>query len=138
MRCPRPVTGTAFSFVTPGGCNDMHDCPVASDDDWLKEWIPVIQQSAAYQSGQLVVFVTWDEGAGSDKVNGETCWDTAHASSAAYPSCNVATVVPHPIQVRAGDYFNHLSLLGTAEDLLGLPRLPTTQSYTGLQSAFGL
>jgi hypothetical protein len=38
----------------------------------------------------------------------------------------------------SGGYFNHLSLLGTAEDLLGLPRLPTTQGYTGLQSAFGL
>jgi hypothetical protein len=38
----------------------------------------------------------------------------------------------------SGGYFNHLSLLGTAEDLLGLPRLPATQGYTGLQPAFGL
>jgi hypothetical protein len=35
-------------------------------------------------------------------------------------------------------YFNHLSLLGTAEDLLGLPRLPGAKGYTGLQAAFGL
>lgn len=131
----------AFSFVTPGGCDDMHDCPVVAGDDWLKEWIPVIQQSAAYQSGQLVVFITWDEGTGSDKVNGETCWDTAHASSSAYPSCHVATIVMSPYTTpgtQSADYFNHLSLLGTAEDLLGLPRLPTTQGYQGLQSAFGL
>jgi phosphatidylinositol-3-phosphatase len=131
----------AFSFVTPGGCDDMHDCPVAAGDDWLKEWIPVIQESAAYQSGQLAVFVTWDEGTGSDKVNGETCWDSAHASSAAYPSCHVATIVMSPYTTpgtRSGSYFNHLSLLGTAEDLLGLPRLPTAQGYPGLQSAFGL
>jgi hypothetical protein len=39
---------------------------------------------------------------------------------------------------KSGDYFNHLSLLGTAGDLLGLARLPTTQGYQGLQSAFGL
>jgi hypothetical protein len=46
----------------------------------------------------------------------------------------------------SGDYFNHLSLLGTnhlsllgtAKDLLGLPRLPTTSGYTGLQAAFRL
>ena len=38
----------------------------------------------------------------------------------------------------SGSYFNHLSLLGTAEDLLGLPRLPTSEGYTGLESAFGL
>lgn len=131
----------AFSFVTPGGCDDMHDCPTRVGDDWLREWIPIIQQSAAYQSGQLVVFITWDEGTGSDKTDGETCWDSTHADSAAYPSCHVATIVMSPYTApgtRSGDYFNHLSLLGTAEDLLGLPRLPAAQGYTGLQSAFGL
>jgi len=131
----------AFSFVTPGGCNDMHDCGVAVGDDWLSQWIPVIQQSAAYQNGQLVVFITWDEGSGSDKTNGETCWDATHADPVAYPSCHVATIVMSPYTTpgtTSGDYFNHLSLLGTAEDLLGLPRLPTTQGYTGLESAFGL
>jgi phospholipase C len=131
----------AFSFVSPGGCDDTHDCSTTVGDDWLKEWIPVIQQSAAYQSGQLAVFITWDEGEGSDKANGETCWDAAHADSVAYPSCQVATIVlsPHTTPGTAsGDYFNHLSLLGTAEDLLGLPRLPATAGYTGLESAFGL
>ncbi len=131
----------AFSFVTPGGCNDMHDCSVKVGDDWLKEWIPIIQQSAAYQSGQLVVFITSDEGTGADKVNGETCWDAAHADSASYPSCHVATIVMSPYTppgTSSASYFNHLSLLGTAEDLLGLPRLPTTEGYAGLQSAFGL
>lgn len=131
----------AFSLVSPGGCDDMHDCPTAVGDAWLKDWIPVIQQSAAYQSGQLVVFITWDEGTGADKTAGETCWDSTHADSAAYPSCHVATVVMSPYTAPgtvSGSYFNHLSLLGTAEDLLGLPRLPTTTGYTGLQSGFGL
>ena len=131
----------AFSFVTPGGCDDMHDCSTTVGDDWLSEWIPLIQQSAAYQSGQLVVFITWDEGAGPDKANGETCWDPAHADSSAFPSCHVATIVMSPHTTPgtvSSDYFNHLSLLGTAEDLLSLPRLPGAQGYAGLQSAFGL
>jgi hypothetical protein len=131
----------AFSFVTPGGCDDMHDCSATVGDAWLKEWIPVIQRSAAYQSGQLVVFITSDEGTGSDQVNGETCWDAAHAASVTYPSCRVATMVMSPYTAAgttSGSYFNHLSLLGTAEDLLGLPRLPATEGYAGLQSAFRL
>jgi phosphatidylinositol-3-phosphatase len=131
----------AFSFVSPGGCDDMHDCSTTVGDDWLREWIPIIQQSAAYQSGQLIVFITVDEGTGSDKVSGETCWDATHADSVTYPSCHVATIVMSPYTTpgtTSGDYFNHLSLLGTAEDLLGLPRLPATQGYTGLQAAFGL
>jgi len=131
----------AFSFVTPGGCDDMHDCPVAAGDDWLRNWIPVIQRSAAYRSGHLVVFLTWDEGTGADKVNGEPCWNTAHAGSSAYPSCHVATIVMSPYTApgtKAGGYFNHLSLLGTVEDLLGLPRLPATRGHAGLQSAFRL
>jgi phosphatidylinositol-3-phosphatase len=131
----------AYSFVTPGGCDDMHSCPTSAGDDWLKTWIPVIQRSAAYQNGQLVVFITWDEGTGADKVDGETCWDATHANSAAYPSCHVATSVMSPYTTpgtTSGTYFNHLSLLGTAEDLLGLPRLPTTAGYTGLEADFGL
>jgi phospholipase C len=131
----------AFSFVSPGGCNDMHDCSTTAGDDWLKQWIPKIQQSAAYQSGQLAVFITWDEGVGADRADGETCSDSRHADSAAFPSCHVPTIVMSPYTTpgtTSGDYFNHLNLLGTAQDLLGLPRLPTTQGETGLQSAFGL
>ena len=131
----------AFSFVTPGGCDDMHDCGTGAGDDWLREWIPIIQRSAAYQSGQLVVFITWDEGEGSDKANGETCWDAKHANSLAFPSCHVATIVmsPHTTPgTRSSAYFSHLSLLGTAEHLLSLPRLPATRRYPGLESAFGL
>ena len=111
------------------------------EDDWLKEWIPVIQQSAAYQSGQLVVFITSDEGTGSDKVNGESCWDTTHAVSATYPSCHIATMVMSPYTVpgtRSGSYFNHLVCSAPPKTCSGLPRLPTAVGYTGLESAFGL
>jgi len=64
-----------YSFVTPNACNDMHSCSTASGDKWLSKWIPIIEKSAAYQSGQLVVFITWDEGHASDDTAGETCYD---------------------------------------------------------------
>ncbi len=93
------------------------------------------------QHGQLVVFITWDEGEGTDKVAGEHCWDSAHAHSSAYPSCWVATLVLSPYTkpgTRSWAYFNDRGLLGTAEDMLGLPRLAATSGYTSLRTAFGL
>ncbi len=131
----------AFSFVTPNACADMHDCSTSTGDTWLKTWIPVIARSAAYQSGQLVVFITWDEGTGADKADGERCWNSAHADTSLYPSCWVATLVLSPYTragTRSGEYFNHLGLLGTAEDLLGLGRLATTRGQVSLRAAFGL
>jgi len=131
----------AFSFVTPNACNDMHSCSTSTGDNWLKTWVPIIQKSAAYQSGQLVVFITWDEGNGADKAAGERCWNSTHANTSLFPSCWVATLVLSPYTgrgTRSGSYFSHLGLLGTAEDMLGLPRLATTSGYASLRSAFGL
>jgi phospholipase C len=131
----------AFSFVTPNACDDMHSCATSAGDSWLKTWVPIIQHSAAYQSGQLVVFITWDEGRGADQTQGERCWDSTHANTAVYPSCWVATLVLSPFTkpgTRSGAYFSHLGLLGTAQDLLGLPRLATTSGCGGLRRAFGL
>jgi hypothetical protein len=93
------------------------------------------------QSGQLVVFITWDEGKGADDVRGEQCWNSTHANTSLYPSCWVATLVLSPFTkpgLRSGSYFNHLGLLGTAQDLFGLPRLATTSGYASLRKAFGL
>jgi len=87
------------------------------------------------------VFITWDEGEGADKMAGEQCWNSGHANTSQYPSCWVAALVlsPHTEPgTRSGSRFNHLSLLATAEDLLGLRRLATTRGYTSLRSAFGL
>ncbi len=125
----------AFSLVVPGGCDDMHDCNVTAGDDWLKEWVPVITQSAAYQAGQLAVFITWDEGEGGAKSNGENCTASSDVS------CHVALIVlsEHviPGTVVSGSY-SHLSTLATAEDLLGLPRLATVSGQASMAAAFGL
>jgi phosphatidylinositol-3-phosphatase len=131
----------AFSFVTPNACNDMHSCSTSAGDRWLKTWVPLIQHSAAYQSGQLVVFITWDEGTGADKTAGEHCYDSTHAARWDYPSCWVATLVlsPHTKPgTKSAAYFNDRGLLGTAQDLLGLPRLAATSGYASLRTAFGL
>ena len=89
----------AFSFVTPNACNDMHSCPTSTGDSWLKTWIPVIQKSAAYQSGQLIVFITWDEGEGAGKVAGEHCWDSTHANTARSARSGRVTMSSMPLRI---------------------------------------
>jgi phosphatidylinositol-3-phosphatase len=94
---------SAFSFVTPNLCDDMHDCPVATGDAWLRRWIPRIVSSAGYRSGTTVLFLTFDEGTtGSNQV----------ATVVVSPSTRPATKSATP--------FDHYSLLETTEQLLGI------------------
>ena len=108
-----------FTFITPDGDTESG----AGGDRWLGDWISLIAATPGYRSGDTAIFVTWDEGGGSDSSHGESCADTAHADVHAYPSCWVATLVISPSTrpgTKSGAYFNHYSLLRTTEDLLGL------------------
>jgi len=49
-----------YSLVVPDRCNDMHDCPVATGDAWLKAFVTPLLSVP-----KTVVFVIFDEGAGS-------------------------------------------------------------------------
>ena len=111
----------AFSFVTPDLCHDGHDCSTSTADSWLGTWLSRITTSAAYRAGDTVVFVTWDEGVGSNQ--------------------HIATVVLGPTVppgLRSATRFTHYSLLRTAEDLLGLPRLGSAATARSMRLAFHL
>lgn len=54
------VSTPRFSWITPGLCNDGHDCPLSTTDHWLAGVVPQITASAAWQDGG-VLFITWDE-----------------------------------------------------------------------------
>ena len=124
----------AFSFLTPDACHDMHDCPKSAGDAWLKSWLPLVLANTAYQNGEVVVFLTFDEGRGG--FVGESCH--LHPTD---PSCHVATIVISPY-VTPGTVsrteFTHYSLLRTTENLLGLPLLGHAQQAIGMRRAFGL
>jgi PKD domain/Phosphoesterase family len=123
------VTGgtlPAFSFVTPGFCDDMHlvpagdtSCPnpVASGDAWLSKWIPILTSGPDYTSGRLVIDVAWDEGSGGTA--GENCV-TSNAQDCIVPNIVISPYTQH---VVAGTNFSHYSLLKMTETLLGLPYL---------------
>jgi acid phosphatase len=51
------------SFVVPNLCDDMHDCPVATGDSWLKRNLSGYVTWAKANDGLLIL--TWDENDGS-------------------------------------------------------------------------
>jgi phosphatidylinositol-3-phosphatase len=123
----------AFSFITPNLIDDMHDGTVADGDKWLAANLPTILTSPEYTSGSTAVFITWDEGEGGTA--------TQCAANKTDVGCHVATIVVSPSTrpgTRSATLFNHYSLLGTAEQLLGLPALGKAASFPTMTSAFHL
>jgi phosphatidylinositol-3-phosphatase len=123
----------AFSFITPNLIHDMHDGTVADGDRWLAANLPTILNSPEYTTGSTAVFITWDAGEG-----GTT---TKCATNKTDVGCHVATIVVSPSirpGTRSATLFNHYSLLGTAEQLLGLPALGKAATFPTMTSAFNL
>jgi phospholipase C len=111
----------AFVLVVPDLCDDTHDCPVSLGDRWLRRWVDAITSSPTYAAGRTAVFVTWDE---DDRSHGNVV-----ALLVLAPAVRPGTVVASPT--------SHLTLLRTAEDLLGLSGslVPVQPS---MRAAFGL
>ena len=101
-----------FIWITPNLCNDMHDCSPSVGDAWLQHTVPMLLSSPAMTNG--VVLLTWDEndGGGSNQV--------------------LTLVLGARHVVTPGDSYSHPSLLATVEDLLGLPRLPSTRGIQAI------
>jgi phospholipase C len=123
----------AFSFITPNLIDDMHDGTLADGDYWLAHNLPRILNSSVYRNNTTVVFLTWDEGEGG---RSDDC-----ATNTTDVGCHVATLVISPSTragTRSAQLFNHYSLLATAEEMLGLPKLGQAASSTSMVSAFNL
>jgi phosphatidylinositol-3-phosphatase len=118
-----PDISARFTLVTPNTCNDMHDCSVATGDQWLSNFIPKILTSSAYTSGTTAVFLTWDEGSKS-------------------LGNHIATLVVAPSVVpgtKSGTPFSHYSMLRTTEELLGVtPYLGNAARASSMKNAFHL
>jgi hypothetical protein len=94
-----------FAYVTPNLNNDMHNGSVKLGDAWLQAYLEPLFASAEYKKGRTAVFVIWDEA----PLAGQTLPNLFIA-----PSIHGgATALP----------MNGFAVLGTTEDLLGLPRL---------------
>jgi phosphatidylinositol-3-phosphatase len=100
-----------FAFIAPDLCDDTHDCPVRTGEQFLARVIPVVL-AALGPRGFLVV--TYDEGS-SDR----GCCGGSHGG-------HIATVVAGP-DVRPGARMtvpiDHYGVLASIEDAFRLPRL---------------
>jgi hypothetical protein len=88
-----------FSFVTPDLCNDTHDCPVATGDQWLGGVLGVLLDMPVYHTGRTAIFLVWDE-------------DAPMPFVAITPSVHPGTVITQTV--------DHYSLLRTTEEMLGI------------------
>jgi hypothetical protein len=107
----------SFALVVPNICDDGHDCPAATGDRWLANWLPHILESSSYRSGNTAVFVVWDESTPMPNI----------VISPTTPPGSVASVA-----------IDHYALLRTTEELLGLPLLGQAQTSLSLRSLFRL
>jgi hypothetical protein len=103
-------TAASFEFVTPNLCNDAHDCSLGAADAFLRGFVPLVTRSPDFAHTMLVI--TFDEGSSSAGSFGDL---GGHVYT--------AVVAPWLHGVRSNRYFDHYSLLHTAESALGLPCL---------------
>jgi hypothetical protein len=109
-----------FEFIAPNLCNDMHDCSVATGDTFLRNFVPTILNSPAWQEGG-VLFITWDEGEGV--LNGN------HV-----PTLVISQAVPKGFQSNVAH--DHYSLLRTIEDAWNLDCLNNACQANNLNEFF--
>jgi len=112
------------SFITPNLCNDGHDAPcidgspggMAAADSWLRQWVPTITASPAYQKNGILI-LTFDQAEPDDSSGccGQPAGGGRVGAVVLGPKVTAGTIDPTP--------YNHYSLLCSIENAFGLQRL---------------
>lgn len=111
-----------FEMIIPNEINDMHSSSVAAGDAFLKAFVPEIVDSPAFANS--VLFITFDEGAGSDVQGGGGHIATLIASPGMAPGTKFTTTA------------NHYSMLKTIETAWGLPFLGQAATASTIEIAY--
>jgi phosphatidylinositol-3-phosphatase len=135
----RASTTPNLSYITPNLCHDGHDSPcvdgqpggLASADAWLRQWVPQITSSPAFQKDGMLV-ITFDE-SGSPQQDSSACCGEGPGPNSPLPGIaglgggRVGALVVSPRFVTPNTWnstaYNHYSLLASIEDLFGLSHL---------------
>jgi phosphatidylinositol-3-phosphatase len=166
------ATTPKFGFITPNLCDDGHDATCAGTnveggktggltaaDLWLKHWMPLIMASPSYQSGQMLVVLTSDEG---DLDDTTACCNEQPGPNWAFPGHSpllgpapttpgadpgggrIGTLLLNSTYIQPGTvdttgFYNHYSALRSYEDLLGLTTGGSDgEGHLGFAAAAGL
>ncbi len=156
-------TTPKFGWITPNLCDDGHDSTCAGPntigqigagagglhgaDEFLAHWVPLLEASPAYRLGQMLIVITFDEGAGSD---GSACCGETPGPDNPTPGFSqllapiyqqLGLPIPNPANgggrtgavlldpryvelgsVDSTGQYDHYSALRSYEDLLGITR----------------
>jgi len=147
------ATTPNYVFITPNLCHDGHDSPcvngepggLVSADAFLRQWVPQILASPAYQSDGLLLIVFDEAEFGASNTDTTACCNELPGPNSPLPGITgpgggrVGAVVLSPFVppgTVAATPYNHYSLLRTIEDIFGLDHLGFA-AQPGLKS-FGL
>jgi len=112
-------TASNFMWLTPNGCNDMHDCSVSTGDNYLSVLVPKILNSNIFKTQRAALFITFDE-PGSSGSQLYTVWAGPVAKQAYQSSIS----------------YNHYSFLKTIEANWGLSSLTSNDGGASPMSDF--
>ncbi len=112
----------AYSFVTPDGCHDAHDCNLSVADNWLQKNIgPLINNTTLMQN--TLVIIVFDESA-SDNTNGGGRVYWVAVGPQVNPGYISTTFYQHQSTLRES-----LEGLGLAFDLGGAATAPSMDEF---------
>jgi phosphatidylinositol-3-phosphatase len=131
------ATTANLTFVTPDLCNDGHDATCADGgpggmpaaDAFLREWVPRITSSPAYQSDGLLAIVFDEASSDSSACCGERSGPNAPApgaQSGGPGGGRTGAVLLSPFiapGTTSDQQYNHYSLLRSIEDYFGVGHL---------------
>ena len=104
-----------YSFITPNGCDDAHDCGLGTADNWLKNNIdPLIKNSVFQKDGLLIV--VFDE-SDNDSTNG-----------GGHVVCALISPAFSKLSYQSTTVYQHESVLRLTLEGLGVIVLPSSAS----------
>ena len=123
-----------LAYITPNLCHDGHDHPcvdgteggLPAADQWLREQVPAILASPAYQQDGMLV-ITFDE---AERGVAGPAEGTPGSVPGGTAGGRIGALVLSPFSTPGGTSvhpYNHYSLLATLEDFFSLPRLGTAK-----------
>jgi phosphatidylinositol-3-phosphatase len=116
-----PSTASNFMWLTPNLCNDVHDCPISTGDNYLSRVVPSILNSTLFRHQKAALFITFDEG------NGD------------FPNDQVYSVWAGPVvktHFESSNQYSHYSLLKTLETVWKLGPLTNNDRNAAPMTAF--